>query len=370
MTKKAPDSSTGRPGIRPGQSVLTIYPDRLAANWRWLDGQTPADCRTAAVVKADAYGLGMAGVAPILFQAGCRDFCVAQLDEGIALRQLLPKAEIQVMEGLLAGTEHSYAAHHLTATINDPGQLIRAARMQAETGAPPVWLHIDTGMARLGLAAMPDALPDGLKLAGVMSHLACADTPHHRLNRQQQARFAQLADKTGLPASLAASGGILLGRSFHFSRTRPGIALYGFPPLPEGEKGLRPVFDWHAAILQVFSITPGQTVGYGADFVAEKPMRLATIGAGYADGLARSLGNNARISIAGHITAPLGRISMDLTVVDVSHIPAGLLEKTQMACLIGDHYSAAEMARDRGTIAYEVMTGLGGRIQRLYDGKA
>ena len=355
----------------PGQSVLTIYPDRLINNWRWLDSQTASACRTAAVVKADAYGLGLAGIAPILHKAGCTDFCVAQLAEGIALRQLLPDVSIQVLEGLLPGTEAEYAAHQLTATLNDESQIARASQMQETGKAPPPWLHIDTGMARLGLTdlpnSLPDSLPDGLRLAGVMSHLACADQPHHRLNQQQLARFSALTSRLDGPASLAASGGILLGPDWHFDRTRAGIALYGFPPLPV-KKGLQPVFDWHAALLQVFSVTAGQTVGYGADFIADKPMRLATIGAGYADGYARNLNGEALIEIAGHLTRPVGRISMDLTVVDVTAIPAGLLDKASRACLLGAHYTAEDMARDRGTISYEVMTGLGGRSVRHYDG--
>ncbi|MBL6623016.1 MAG: alanine racemase, partial [Alphaproteobacteria bacterium] len=157
----------------PGQSVITIYPDRLTDNWRWLDSQTASDCRTASVVKADAYGLGLAGIAPILRKAGCTDFCVAQLAEGIALRQLLPDVSIQVLEGLLPGTEADYAAHQLTATLNNESQIARASSLQETSPAPPPWLHIDTGMARLGLADLPTSLPDGLQLAGVMSHLAC-----------------------------------------------------------------------------------------------------------------------------------------------------------------------------------------------------
>ena len=351
----------------PGQSVITIYPDRLIANWRWLDSQTASTCRTAAVVKADAYGLGLAGIAPILHQAGCRDFCVAQLAEGIALRQLLPDVSIQVLEGLLPGTEADYTAYQLTASLNDASQIARASAMQETGSAPPPWLHIDTGMARLGLPDLPESLPDGLRLAGVMSHLACADQPHHKLNREQLARFSTLAGRLEGPASLAASGGILLGPDWHFDRTRAGIALYGFAPLPVRD-GLSPVFDWHAALLQVFSVEAGQTVGYGADFIAEKPMRLATVGAGYADGYARSLSGVGMIEIAGYLTRPVGRISMDLTVVDVTAVPAGLLDRTTHACLLGAHYTAEDMARDRGTISYEVMTGLGGRSVRHYDG--
>jgi len=352
---------------RPGQSVITLYPDRLIANWHWLDNRTEASCRTAAVVKADGYGLGLAGIAPILHAAGCTDFCVAQLEEGIALRQLLPDVSIQVLEGLLAGSEADYAAYQLTATLNDESQITRASAMQKTAKAPPPWLHIDTGMARLGLTDLPESLPDGLQLAGVMSHLACADLPQHPLNTDQLQMFSAIAGRLDMPASLAASGGILLGPDWHFDRTRAGIALYGFPPLPV-RAGLSPVFDWHAALLQVFSVKAGQTVGYGADFIAEKPMRLATIGVGYADGFARSLSGIARIEIAGYITRPVGRISMDLTVVDVTEIPAGLLAGTDRACLLGAHYTAEDMARDRGTISYEVMTGLGGRSVRHYDG--
>jgi alanine racemase len=279
------------PAARAG-AVLEIDLGAVTANWRLLARRAaPAQC--AAVVKANAYGLGAAPVAKALAAAGCRLFFVATLDEAIALRAALgPEPEIAVFNGPFAGTAPEFAAHGLIPVLNEPGQ-IEAWKTQAPA---PAILHVDTGMSRLGLSAREfAALGDDLRKCAipwraVISHLACADTPDHGLNEQQRARFAAAVQRIpGIPASLAASSGIFLGPAYHFDFVRPGAALYGVNPQPGGANPMRQTVRLSGKILQVREIDRGESVGYGAAHVMQKPGRVATVAVGYADGWLRSL---------------------------------------------------------------------------------
>src|SRR5947207_7369783 len=198
------------PASRAG-AILEIDLGGIVANWRLLaEKAAPAAC--AAVVKANAYGLGAAPVARALQTAGCGLFFVATLDEGIALRGALgPDAEIAVFNGPLPGTEAEFAPHRLIPVLNHPGQI---EAWKSNSGLPAM-LHVDTGMSRLGLtarefAALADELPkSGIAWRAVISHLACADTPEHKLNEQQRSRFLAVARRMpGVPAGPAASSGI------------------------------------------------------------------------------------------------------------------------------------------------------------------
>lgn len=356
--------------------ILTIDLDAIAANWRLLAGKL-GGARCAGVVKADAYGLGLAQVAPALAAAGCETFFVAQLDEAIALRQLLPDAEIGVLSGPVAGAEPEYARYRLLPVLNHCGDIDAWRAFTAAHGAHPAILHIDTGMARLGLSdaeldrlvAEPERL-HGLPLAYVMSHLACADEPEHPLNAEQLARFrgalARLPARA--PASFANSSGIFLGPDYHFDLARPGVALYGVNPAPGQPNPMAPVVRLQGRILQVRDVDRPMTVGYGATQSVAPPAKLATVSVGYADGLLRSLSHRGGAVIAGTPAPLVGRVSMDLIVLDVTGAPPGSAMPGAFVDLIGQGRSLDDVATEAGTIGYEILTSLGARYHRRYVG--
>ena len=355
-------------------TVLKIDLDALAANYRFLaDKVKPAQC--AAVVKADGYGLGAGPVARTLQAAGCERFFVAHLDEAIALRDTLGEGpEISVLNGVMPGTEKEFAAHTLIPVLNDLGQIDTWSAYCGEHAAAPATVHLDTGMSRLGLppaeadrlAAEPERL-DGFPLHCVMSHLACADTPEHPLNRQQQQDFASaIARLPQATASLSASSGIFLGPDWHFDMVRPGVSLYGAAPVPGEKNPMRPVVGVYGKVIQIRDVDAPQTVGYGATHQFTGPARLATIAAGYADGYLRSLSGKAVAHIGDIPTPVVGRVSMDLITLDISNAPDTRLGDEVE--LIGPHNDLDSVAAAAGTIGYEILTSLGRRYRRIYSG--
>jgi len=366
---KRSSKMTSDPVTRVG-AVLEIDLGAIVANWRLL-AQKAAPAACAAVVKANGYGLGAARVARALSAAGCTRFFVATLDEGIALRKALgPTAEIAVFNGPMPGAASEFAAAQLTPVLNDPGQIDAWAALPSEDRPRPL-VHVDTGMSRLGLSAaeFADSITRIKKLdaAGLISHLACADTPTHPHNATQRERF--LAARQLLPhlkASLAASSGIFLGAEFHFDEVRPGAALYGVNPVPGSVNPMRPVVRLAAKIIQLRKIDSGEAVGYGAAHVMDKPGMLATAAIGYADGWPRSLSHRGCGWLAGKRVPLLGRISMDLATFDVSDVPPSELYPGNMIELIGAHYGVDDAAADAGTIGYEILTALGARYHRVY----
>jgi alanine racemase len=359
-----PVSSESRAG-----AILGINLGAIVANWRLLAARAaPAAC--AAVVKANAYGLGAGPVAKALLAAGCRIFFVATLDEGMALRAALgPESEIAVFNGPLPGSEREYPAHGLTPVLNDLGQVAAWRRMNA-----PAMLHIDTGMSRLGLPPRELAVLTGdptlwqpIPLTGVVSHLACADTPDHGLNTTQLARFTMAkAHFPGLRASLSASSGIFLGHDYHHDLVRPGAALYGVNPCPESVNPMRQVVTLKGKILQVREIDSGESVGYGAAYIMPGAGRLAIVAAGYADGWLRAMSHRGSGIIAGQRAPLVGRVSMDLITFDVSAIDPALVRPGDSVELLGASYGVDEAAADAGTIGYEILTSLGSRYHRIY----
>jgi alanine racemase len=362
-------------------ALLTIDLDALAANYgrlRELAGK--AEC--AAVVKADAYGLGMAEVAPVLWRQGCKTFFVATPGEGRALRKLLPNAVIYVLAGLMPGTADDYRKHNLRPVLNSADEIKEWASVSAKAGeALPCAVHIDSGMNRLGLsAAEVEALAaarelwSSLTLSLVMSHLACADEPEHPKSETQRKVFDRL--RARLPkalASLSNSAGMLLGHSYLYDLVRPGIALYGGRPQRSGPHAFAPVVHLMGRILQVRDVPPGETVGYGATRTLKRPSRVATVSVGYADGFFRSLstkdGETGFVAYAGHHAAPiLGRVSMDLITIDVTDVPEAFSARGDWIELIGPHVTAQALAHHAGTIDYEVLTNLGARAFRRYIG--
>ncbi|HET8729132.1 MAG TPA: alanine racemase, partial [Alphaproteobacteria bacterium] len=279
------------PEARAG-AVLTIDLDAIVANWRLLrDRGAPAEC--AAVVKAAAYGLGAARVAPALAHAGARTFFVAHLEEGIALRTVLPEARIGVLNGLMPGCAADYSAHRLAPVLNHLGDIDAwAAFCRARGESLPAFVHIDSGMNRLGLdevelavlAAEPSRL-EGLRLLGFMSHLACADNADEPMTDAQLRRFRDaLSRLPKAPASLANSSGIFRGDALHFDLVRPGCALYGINPTPEAPNPMAQVIRLQGRILQTRRIDTAGSVGYGAAHRAGPGTKIATIAVGYADG--------------------------------------------------------------------------------------
>ena len=352
---------------------------RIAANWRALAAHVaPAEC--AAVVKADAYGLGAAHVIPALVGAGCRTFFIATPEEAEQARTLAPTAVIYVLDGVLdAGYLASLNARPVLA---DPADVAMWLDYGGSVGAKvPAALQIDTGLNRRGLS--PSQLDEFVRtntkalldLTLVMSHLACADDPASPMNwSQREAFLAARAQLPGVPASLAASDGLMLGQPFHFDLVRPGYALYGGQAFGGGRAPVEPVVRAYARVLQVRDVPAGQAIGYSATWSTRSPRRIATIAAGYADGVFRhASGSNGLpgglVGIGGHLCPIVGRVSMDLVTVDVTDaVPDESAEPPQWAELIGPSLPIEAVGARAGTIGYEILTRLGRRFHRVYLG--
>ena len=341
-------------------ATLSIDLDALAANWRALDRASASGVQTAAVVKADAYGLGITRVGRALAQAGARRFFVAVAEEGAALRQALgPGPQICILSGHMAGDTDMIHDLDLTPMLNSLDQVTR--HLESLPGLP-FGVQLDTGMNRLGMeeaeweAVAPFVLEAGPEM--IMSHLACADDPDHAMNELQLANFHAMTDGTGVPRSLAATGGILLGPKYHFDLTRPGIGLYGGLPFENAAR----VVTLSLPIIQTRNVQAGEPVGYSCTWTAEEDALIATVSAGYADGLLRSLSGKA-ILWDGDTPCPVvGRVSMDLITVDVTH----LSQIPRSLDILGPHQSVDELATIAGTIGYEILTGLSARYHRRY----
>jgi alanine racemase len=356
---------------------LTINLGAVTANWltlRRLSGRA----RAAAVLKADAYGLGAEQVGTALLRAGCRDFFVATPDEGVRLRSILPEVRIYVLSGLWPGVEETIFNSDLIPVINSIEQL---GVLMAICGDHRYALHIDTGMNRLGLtmeeAAEASRMPDRKPLL-VMSHLTSPDHRDQSMNLRQLESFQQVARLfEGIESSLSSSAAIPLGDDFHFDLTRPGIGLFGGLDLEGPSARLLPVATAEARILQVRHVRKGETASYGATHTFDRDSRVATVAAGYADGWHRSMsgsgvplrasvGAGAQGFVAGHIVPIIGRITMDLTLLDVSDIPEHLVAPGDYVEVFGEHISLTAAAHAAGTISYELLTSLGKRYARRY----
>jgi len=357
-----------------GSTRLTIDLSAIRDNYRLIAARVaPAAC--GAVVKADAYGLGVAQVAPVLRDAGCGIFFVAQLGEAVALREAIgADGAIFVLNGLDPGCEEFCAERGFYPVLNSNAQVARWRALARERGeALPAALQVDSGMSRLGLDADAVAALAGdaafareVPLRLLMTHLACADAPDDPANAAQLARFdAARALFPGVPASIANSGGAFLAPGFHGDVARPGIALYGAPPSALAI-GLRPVVALVARVIQIRAIGAGVGVGYGLDYVASERRRLATIGIGYADGWPRHLSNSGAAWHQGRRLPIVGRVSMDSMTIDITALPDGALAEGDCVELLGPSQSLDDVAGDAGTISYEILTQLGRRHQRRY----
>lgn len=337
---------------------LTIDLGAIAANWTALAAHSAGE--TAAVIKADGYGLGAGRVARALAEAGARRFFVALAEEGAALRAALgPGPMIGVLSGHMEGDTELIRGHDLVPMLNSVDQMLRQVEALPNR---PFGIQLDTGMSRLGMepgewSALRD-LAMSRKPVLLMSHLACADEPDHPMNPRQLQQFREMTADLDVPRSLAATGGILLGQDYHFDLTRPGIGLYGGQPFAEA----RPVVRLDIPVIQLRTIAPGETVGYANAWTAERPSRIATLSAGYADGLLRALGGRLRLYHGAIPCAAIGRVSMDLITVDVTD----LREDPGYLTLLGPHQGVDRLATAAGTIGYEILTSLGARYSRRY----
>lgn len=362
------------PAHRAG-AILTVDLAAIAANYRLLDAGTPG-ALCAAVVKADAYGLGAAQVAPVLEQAGARHFFVAHVDEGLALRQWVsPATQITVLHGARPEAVEDCVRSGLRPVLNSLEQISQLQSLAKQLDRPlDAVLQLDTGMSRFGLSGAdvqrlvqePERLTS-ISLSLIMSHLACADTPENPANADQLRTlqtYAALLPKA--PLSLAASSGIFLGEAFHQSLVRPGAALYGIAPNTSGPNPLAPVVTLQAHILQIRQLSKGDRVGYGLTWQADGPRRVATIATGYADGFARQGAAKGCAWFRGQRLPLLGRVSMDSMTVDISAIPEGQITADDTVDLLNDVYGVDALAAAEGTIGYEVLTSLGRRYHRVY----
>jgi alanine racemase len=356
-------------------AVLTVDLDAVASNYRLLV-ERAGGAVVAGVMKADAYGLGMARVAPALVRAGCRVFFTAHVDEGIRLRALVPAdSTIYVLHGPPPGTAADVVEHDLIPVLNDPGQVREWAALCARLGRRlAAAVQVDSGMSRMGLSnADLEALGDPRDwLAAfdpvlLMSHLACADVPGHPMNASQRARFDAIrAQFPAMPASLANSSAVFLGPDFRYDLVRPGAALYGINPQPGRANPLRQAVSLDARIVQVRTIDAGDAVGYGARYVADGTRRIATIAVGYADGWLRALSGRGCAFVDGVRVPIAGTVSMDSITLDVTGIPDARLQPGMTVELLGPHQHVDAVAAEAGTIGYEVLTRLGSRFERRY----
>jgi alanine racemase len=362
------------PASRAG-ATLTVDLAAIADNYRLLCGKVNAAV-CAAVVKADAYGLGAERVAPVLERAGAREFFVAHVDEGIALRKIVSaETRITVLHGPRPDAAAECVYFDLRPVLNSLEQVDLWKREALRQQSPlDGVLQVDSGMSRFGLSRkdVGDLADDPERLGGIrtnliMSHLACADDPANPANEMQRQRFLEMAAMLPpAPLSLSASSGIFLGSAYHMGLVRPGAALYGIAPNTEAANPLKQVVRLQARVLQLRNVDVGDGVGYGLTYRPEGPRRIATVAVGYADGFSRQNGGTG-CAWFGDIRLPIvGRVSMDSLALDVSAVPEALLHADMHVDLIGARRSVDDVAAAAGTIGYEILTSLGGRYYREY----
>jgi len=326
-----------------------------------------AEC--AAIVKGDGYGLGMLEVARTAWAAGARLFFVARPDDGAQLRTALPEARIAVLDGLAGHTPETFEQSRLMPVLGT------TAELTAWLGGPRVgyMIHIDTAMNRLGfkpadVVALAALLGEAARTPeAYLTHFASADDGDLELCQRQVERFqAALKGLPAAPISIANSAGLYLGARWPGQITRPGKALYGINPAPPGQPvPVLQALTVLAPVLQIGDVAPGDTVGYSATFRAERAMRIATLGIGYANGYLRSLSNTGVVAFAG-VRAPLvGRVSMDLVTVDVSAVPAAALSEG-FAEMTGPSIGLTELCTLAGSNEYELQIALGRGCRRIY----
>jgi alanine racemase len=356
-------------------SFLHVNLKAVANNYKILSHHA-GKAKAGAVLKANGYGLGAVEIAKALWQEGCRTFFVATFEEAVTLADALTPefpARIVLLGGRTPETDDEIWDYALIPVLNRLEDL-KAWKdtCTRKEGASEAFLHVDTGMNRLGLTlkefnALCTDHPSLIKeacISTVMSHLACADEISHPLNTTQHQRFEYVRRCVpSLKGSLAATGGVLLGASYCHDLVRLGIGLYGGWSF----EGMQHVFHWTGRILQLRSAEEGEGVGYGEAWKAPKPSRIATVGIGYADGLPRLQGQPVFATLAGYKVPLVGRVSMDLSAFDVSNVPEAVLEQAETLTLLDTSEALFSVADGAKTISYEILTGIAPRSPRLYS---
>ena len=376
---ETPDGALiGSPPAAEAGGIMSIDLTAIVENWRDLGRRVaPAEC--GAVVKADGYGCGIEPVVAALAECGCKTFFVADLSEARRIRPIAPDAVVYVLNGVLPASPPTFAQLNVRPVIGSAAELVewnefRAAQAWAGSAA----LHIDTGMNRLGLSpeeavALADSTRSVSAICLIMSHFACADEPGHSLNAKQMAEFQNVRLLfPGISASLANSSGVFLGPHAHHDLVRPGAALFGVNPTPQHVNPMRSVVRLEGRVLQVREISTGDTVGYGANWTARRPSRIAAVGIGYADGLLRASGGTdtrpgAEAIVAGSYCPLVGRVSMDLLAIDVTDLPQDVPRRGDPVIFLNEDIGVDDFASHAGTIGYEVLVRLGRRFRRVYD---
>ncbi|QEL26351.1 alanine racemase [Bosea sp. F3-2] len=362
-------------------ATLTIDLDALVANWRLLGKQ--AGSEAGAVVKADAYGLGIEPTVTALTKAGCKSLFVAHVSEGIRARKVASEATIYVLNGLLPGTCGAYAEHALSPVLGSHEELLEwASFRQSGARTRPAALHVDTAMNRLGLwpgeglnlAREKSGVIAAADIGLLMSHFASSEDKTDPANARQIAAFAEIAAALpDIPASLKNSSGHFLENCPSYQLTRPGYALYGGNPTPGKPNPMQPVIGLEARIIQVREVEAGTQVGYNGRWTAKGRRRLATICLGYADGYPRNGswtdGTTGGSALLDGILCPfVGTVSMDLIIIDVTEAPASAAQRGASVTLIGGPLDLEAVGAGAKTIGYEILTSLGRRYARRYVG--
>jgi alanine racemase len=328
------------------------------SNWKWLAAQSgAAEC--GAAVKADGYGLGARDVVTRLAAAGCKQFFVAHWDEAAAIADLVPPSQIAVLNGLDADDPADVLSIGAVPVLNTPLQI---ARWKAANGGA-CHVMLDSGINRLGIGAeqLSQNIFEDLEIDILLSHLASADEDVPQ-NGQQLAQFLEMAKGVNAQRkSLANSAGIMLGASYHFDLTRPGLSLYGGVARPEMAEHIRTVVQPQAVVLQVRDLPAGALVGYNATYECAEPMRVATIAIGYADGYWRGLSNKGHVVFERQKLPIIGRVSMDLVIVDAS-AATHLVEGDWVTV----DYQLPTVSALSGMSQYELLTGIGHRAERRW----
>lgn len=355
--------------------ILTINLAALRTNYQQISASL-APTRAAAVVKANAYGLGANIVAPQFYHAGCRDFFVAHLGEALELQPHLGKdAAIYILNGLQPQTEELCADRDIIPVLNSLEQLRNwSALAQQKQCKLPALLQIDTGMARLGLSeeelselVRTPHLLDMIDIKFIISHLASADNAASPQNHAQLVRLQSILKQLPhYPVAFSNSGGSFLDNSYHYDLARPGIALYGGAPQENQPNPMQPVVSLQARVIQCRNVPAQTLVGYGGSYITTRETRIATIAVGYADGWSRQLSNKGAAYYGDTRLPIIGRVSMDSITLDISALPEDTLQLGSLVELIGPHQTLEQIAGDAGTISYEILTSLGHRYHRNY----
>jgi len=357
------------------RSLLEINLLNIKENFRKLTEMVAKDCVIAPVVKANSYGLGVHKVTKALVDAGAKEFCVAYVSEGIELRSIISHEPIYLFNGILNHELEDALHNNLIPVLNNAEQIEIWSNFAKSLGKKlSCVIHIDTGMGRLGLSikefetfAQNQALKDRLEIKYIMSHLANADLQDSPKNTSQLKLINKCSQMmSGIKVSFANSGGIFLGKDFHFNHVRPGCAFYGINPMSGKANPMKQVVKIMGKVAQIRELEADQEISYHGIYTAKRGDVIATVLCGYADGYLRALSNKAQVYYEGMRLNVVGNVTMDMIMIDVTKVPKDKISEMKYVELLGDNITVNELAEIAGTIGYEIFTSLGNRFERTY----